>query len=58
MVVCVGYTDALTLLWHIFDCKTWLADDDPNGQNDRQLKLHKLINFVGTSNLVLGSIII
>jgi hypothetical protein len=27
--------------------KTWLADDDPTGQNDRQLTLHTLMHFVG-----------
>ncbi len=38
--------------------KTWSADDDPTGQNDRQLTLHTLMHFVGMSNLVLRPIIV
>ncbi len=33
--------------------KTWLADANYLGQNDHLLKLHTLINFVGTRHLVL-----
>ena len=33
--------------------KTWSADKDHLGQNDRQLKLYTLINFVGPSHIVL-----
>ena len=33
--------------------KTWSANKDHLGQNDRQLKLYTLINFVGPSHLVL-----
>ncbi len=38
--------------------KTWSADDNPIGQNDRQLKLNTLMHFVGTNNLVLRPIIV
>jgi hypothetical protein len=31
--------------------KTWLAEIDPLGQNDRKLKLNMLVNFVGTMHL-------
>ncbi len=47
-----------TLTCHVF-CgailtnKTWLADKDHLGQNDRQLKLYTLIIFVGPSHLFL-----
>jgi hypothetical protein len=38
--------------------KTWSANDNPTGQNDRQLTLHTLMHFVGASNLVLSPIIV
>jgi hypothetical protein len=38
--------------------KTWSADDNPIGENDRQLKLNTLMHFVGTNNLVLRQIIV
>jgi hypothetical protein len=31
--------------------KTWLADVDHLGQNDRKLKLNMLVNFVGARHL-------
>jgi len=33
--------------------KTWSADKDHLGQNDRQLKLYTLVNFVRPSHSVL-----
>jgi hypothetical protein len=28
--------------------KTWSADNDPTGENERQLTLHTLMHFVGS----------
>ena len=36
--------------------KTWSDDDSPIEQNDRQLTVHTLMHFVGTSDLVLRPI--
>ena len=36
--------------------KTWSADVDHLGQNDRKLNLNTLVNFVGTRHLGLMSI--
>jgi hypothetical protein len=58
MVVCVWQTHTLTFFDAILTGKTWSADDDPIGQNDRQLKLNTLMHFVGTNNLVLRPIIV
>ena len=44
---CVWHTNALQLFGAILTGKTWLADDDPTGQNDRQRTLHMLMHFVG-----------
>ena len=46
---------------YVFSCailtiKTWLENKDHLGQNDRQLKLYTIINFVGSSRLVLNEI--
>jgi hypothetical protein len=57
-MVCVGQTHALTLLCVMLTGKTWLADDDPIGQNDLQLKLNTLMHFVGMNNLILRPIIV
>ena len=38
------------LSWHNIDLKDLVAQQGPLGQNDRQLKLYILIDFVGPSH--------
>ena len=47
------HTCALGLLWSDFGWQDFSADDNHEGQNNRQLKLHTLINFVWRRYLVL-----